>query len=55
MTDAEGETLAASSRAASKSGAASDHSAQFAKGTFANAGDFTVAVTRAIASVEASA
>jgi isoleucyl-tRNA synthetase len=55
VTDADGETLAASSRAASKSSPASDHSAQFAKGTFANAGDFTVAVTRAAAKVEASA
>jgi isoleucyl-tRNA synthetase len=55
VADADGQTLAASSRAASKSDTASDHTAQFPKGTFANAGDFTVAVTRAASKVEVPA
>jgi len=48
VTDAEGGTLAGKGGA---SASAPDHAAEFAKGTFANAGDFTVAVTK----VEASA
>ena len=55
VADAGGETLAASSRAASKSDASPDHTAQFPAGTFANAGEFTVAVTRLAAQDEVAA
>ena len=54
VTDAGGEMIAASSRAASKTASEPHHTAQFPKGTFANAGDFTVSVTRAVAKGEES-
>ena len=55
VTDADGEILAASSRAASKATSEPDHTAHFPQGTFANSGDFTVSVTRAAANGEVSA
>jgi isoleucyl-tRNA synthetase len=58
VADISGETLAVEHALAGAGESlpdGADHTAEFARGAFANTGEFTVAVTRVMTTVEASA